>query len=69
VRASAADNGRVMRMDLIVDGRLVATKRSSSLNVAWKLRRVKPGRHTLTIVAYDGGGNQGKRSIAVRVKR
>ena len=69
VRASASDNGRVMRMDLIVDGRLAATKSSSSLNVAWKLKGVKPGRHTLTIVAYDGGGNQGKRSVAVRVKR
>jgi hypothetical protein len=69
VRAKAADNGKVMRMDLIVDGRLVATKRSSSLNVAWRLKRVKPGRHTLTVVAYDAGGNQGRRSIAVRVKR
>ena len=56
-------------MDLIAGRKLVATKRASSLNVAWKVKDLKPGRHTLTVVAYDSGGNQGQRSIAIRVKR
>ena len=69
VRASAKDNGRIIRMDLIARRRLVATKRGDALRVAWKIKGLKPGRHTLTVVAYDAGGNQAQRSVAVRVKR
>ena len=69
VRASAKDNGRIVRMDLIARRRLVATKRGDALRVAWKIKGLKPGRHTLTVVAYDAGGNQAQRSVAVRVKR
>jgi hypothetical protein len=69
VRATAADNGRVVRMDLIAGRKHVATKKGAALNVAWKIKGLKPGRHTLTVVAYDAGGNQAQRSVAVRIKR
>jgi hypothetical protein len=69
VRANATDDRSVVRIDLFVDGRRVASRRGGKLNVAWQLRRVKRGRHTVTVVARDASGNTGTRSVAVRVSR
>ncbi|MEA2444400.1 MAG: hypothetical protein QOJ12_1692 [Thermoleophilales bacterium] len=69
VRAISTDDRAVVGMQMLVDGKLVASSRSGSINVAWQLGRVKPGRHTVTIVARDAAGNSGRRSVAVRVQR
>jgi hypothetical protein len=69
VRAVSADDRRVVAMQMLVDGRRVASSRGRSINVAWQLKRVKPGRHRVTIVARDAAGNSGERSVAVRVRR
>jgi hypothetical protein len=69
VRASASDDRAVVGMEMLVDGKRLAAKRGGVLNVAWQLNRVRAGRHTVTIVARDGAGNVGRRSVAVRVRR
>jgi hypothetical protein len=69
VRASASDDRSVTRIEMLVDGRRVARASGGELDVTWQLRRVKAGRHTLTIIATDAAGNSGRRSVAVRVKR
>jgi hypothetical protein len=69
VRAVGSDDRSVVRMEMLVDGKLVASSSSGSISVAWQLRRVKPGRHTVMIVARDAAGNSGSRSVAVRVRR
>jgi hypothetical protein len=69
VRAIATDDERVDVIELWVDRVRLRVVRGGKLNVAWQLRRVKPGRHTITVIARDEAGNAAKRSVAVRVRR
>jgi hypothetical protein len=69
VRATAVDDSGVTLIEMLVDGKRVAWKRGPKLDIAWQLKRVRPGRHTVTIVARDAAGNTGSRSVAVRVRR
>ena len=39
------------------------------LKVSWSLKRVRHGRHVITVVGRDDAGNIGKRTVAVRVRR
>jgi hypothetical protein len=69
ISARASDDRRVVRMELVIDRRRVASVRGASLRRAWALRRVRPGNHTLRIRAFDASGNHAVRSIRVRVLR
>jgi gametolysin peptidase M11/Big-like domain-containing protein len=69
VRATAADAVGVVRMKVWIDGRLRRSVGRSKLAWRWPLRHAKPGRHRVTVRAYDAAGNVGKASIRVRVTR
>jgi hypothetical protein len=47
----------------------LATRKGGALNLRWNLRRVRPGRHKVMILARDKAGNTTRRSVTVRVVR
>jgi hypothetical protein len=67
VSATAADNLGVTRMELLVDGKVVASGNSGSLTYSWNTRKVTKGSHSIEVKAYDAAGNSGSRSITVTV--
>jgi hypothetical protein len=69
VRATASDTAGVQVMEFWVDKVRLATRRGAKLNVRWNLKRIRPGRHKVMIVARDAAGNTTRRSVVVRVKR
>ncbi len=69
VRADANDTVGVQVMELWVDKVRLATRPGSKLKVRWDLKRVRPGRHKVLIVARDAAGNTSKRTVRVTVRR
>jgi thermitase len=59
VSVSAADNVRVVKVELYVDGSLYASSTKSPFTVKWNTRRVGRGMHSLETRAYDAAGNAG----------
>jgi len=57
VAISAADDTRVEKVNLYVDGKLVGYDRSASYSVPWNSRTVAAGAHVLEARAYDLAGN------------
>jgi len=55
--ASASDNVGVARVELRVDGNVIATDTSSPYSVSWNTATVANGSHSLTSRAYDAAGN------------
>jgi hypothetical protein len=55
--AAAADNVRVTRVELIVDGAVVANNTSSPYRTTWNAAAASLGPHVLTARAYDAAGN------------
>ena len=68
VRASATDSVGVKVIELWVDNVRLATRRGGNLGLTWKLARVRPGKHKVTVMARDAAGNVGKRTVTVRVR-
>jgi len=66
IYAAASDNVGVTRVDLFVDGRLLATSSSATAVFSWNTMKVARGSHMLQAVGYDAAGNQGS-STAVTV--
>jgi len=66
VYVSATDNIGVVRVELYVDSKLVATSSASPFATKWNTRREASGSHTLQCKAYDAAGNSGT-SALVRV--
>jgi len=65
VQATASDNVGVARVELLVDGALLAMRSSAP----WEFPIVlKAGSHTLKAVAYDGANNKGEASVTVTVQ-
>jgi subtilisin family serine protease len=56
---NAADNVGVTRVDLYLDGTLLATDTSSPYSFQWDTLGSTDGAHTLTARAYDAAGNSG----------
>jgi hypothetical protein len=69
VRANATDTAGVEVIEFWVDNVRLASRRGGTLNLRWNLKRVRPGRHKVTILARDAAGNTTKRSVTVRVRR
>lgn len=69
VRAVATDTVGVEVIEFWVDNVRLARRRGGTLALTWRLRRVKPGRHTIMIVARDAAGNTVKRAVVVTVRR
>src|SRR5262249_43477594 len=66
VTADAADNVGVARVELRLDGALLATDATAPYAWSWNTTGAANGAHSLTTVAYDAAGNQGS-SFAVMV--
>jgi len=64
----AVDDVGVVKMDLYIDGELVASEPSSAGAFTWSLQGLDDGWHTLQAFAYDAAGNMGK-SSRVRVRK
>ena len=62
VTATASDNVGVTRVELWVDGTLLATDTSSPYSFAWDTTGVSNGSHTLQSRAYDAANNTGSSS-------
>jgi hypothetical protein len=69
VRAAATDNAAVARIEVWIDGTLRQRVAGARLDWRWSLRRVRRGRHRVTVRALDAAGNAGKASVRVRVLR
>ncbi len=68
VSASAADNVGVARVDLKVNGTVVASDSSAPYNFTWDTTGVANGMNNLVVVAYDAAGNAGvSATVAVNV--
>ena len=59
VTASASDDVRVVRVELYVDGQLIATDTSAPFSFAWNTKPLTKTQHTLQVKAYDAAGNVG----------
>ena len=59
VSVSAFDQVGVVRVELYVDGALIANSTSSPFTTRWNSRRARAGSHTLQCKAYDSAGNVG----------
>lgn len=57
--ASASDNTGIARVEIWLDGSLVATGASSPLNFSWDSKVTTNRSHTLQAKAYDAAGNLG----------
>ena len=66
VTATASDNVGVTKIELYVDGVLLATGSASPFSAAWNTGGAANGSHSLTSKAYDAAGNVGT-SAAVSV--
>jgi beta-glucanase (GH16 family) len=62
ISGSAADNVRVTRTQLLIDGKAVASSSSGTLSYTWNTRKVSRGSHSLVIKAWDAVGNVGQAS-------
>lgn len=61
-----SDDSSVLKLELLIDGRLVATQEGSSLTYTWDTRFLS-GSHTVQTVAYDNAGGSTTRSVDVIV--
>ena len=64
--ASATDNVGVTKLELYLDGALLASAAGSPLSTSWNTASVGNGAHSLTAKGYDAAGNVGT-SAAVAV--
>ena len=63
IKASATDNTGVVKMTVSVDGVIKASFNSNTLT--WTLRKLRGGRHTIVVRAYDAAGNVGSKAVTV----
>ena len=69
--ASASDGSGLDRIRLFADGRRIKSfsaglVNGGSVRLDWTgARRLRPGRHTIRVVAFDRGGNRSSRSVPV----
>jgi hypothetical protein len=67
VQVEAADDTAVARLDVYVDGDLVASDTVAALSAAWDTTTETDGAHTLTVVAFDEAGNSTQTTATVIV--
>jgi len=63
VRATAADNVGVVRVEFRVDGKLTQTDTSAPYEFSWDSRPAANGPHTFAVRAYDGANNFGDSAV------
>lgn len=68
IQVNVADNIGVVRVDLYVDGVLIANSTTAPFTTKWNARRAASGAHTLQCKAYDAAGNVGTSAIVTVYK-
>jgi M6 family metalloprotease-like protein len=69
VRAAATDNARVVKIEVWIDGKRRRVVRAAAVKWRWSLRRVRAGRHTVAVRAFDSSGNSSVATVRVRRAR
>jgi thermitase len=69
VSVSAADDTAVSKVELYVDGQLMATSTSPSPTFNLNANRLSPTSHTFTARAYDAAGNTGDATTSFTVSK
>ena len=67
-KASASDNIKVTKMELILDGVGIGSTSSSSLSKSVQGSALKAGKHYLEIRVYDAAGNVATKKLTITVK-
>lgn len=68
ISASATDNVGVTKMEILIDGALVAQGTAATISYSWNTPNVANGAHTIQARAYDAANNVGSASISVSVQ-
>jgi hypothetical protein len=68
VTVSANDNRAVTRVDVLIDGKLLATSSSSSPSLNWNTSKLSRGTHTVQAVAYDAAKNVTRSTVVTVYK-
>jgi hypothetical protein len=68
IRATASDNVAVIRMEILMDGRMVASSTGPACTYDRNGTSADIGGHTITVWAYDATGNRGSASVNITVK-
>jgi thermitase len=67
VDVAASDNVGVARVDLVVNGKQLASDASAPFGFSWDSTQVADGNASLTVYAYDAAGNAASHSVSVKV--
>jgi len=59
IDAAASDDVGVIRVEILVDGAIVATKTAAPYGASWDSTSQANGTHSITVKAYDAAGNVG----------
>jgi leucyl aminopeptidase len=65
IEASASDNVGVTRVDILVDGGVLATRTAAPYVASWSSASAPNGSHSITAKAYDAAGNVGTSAARV----
>lgn len=68
VSVNAADNTKVVRVELYVDNVLQSSSTSAPFDTKWNTRKTKAGAHSVQCKAYDSAGNVGRSQIYTMYK-
>lgn len=63
VSASVSDNGQILRVEYLLDGKVVARSVQPPFTVSINLEGLSGGEHTLQAIAYDAAGNSAKSDV------
>jgi hypothetical protein len=70
IRAGSSDDVNVVGLEIFIDGVRIASGSQATLKKTWRVkRRMRVGRHRISVVARDAAGNTAKRSMPIRVRR
>lgn len=65
ISVSASDPSGIQRIEFYIDGNLKATDYTAPYTYQWNTKTVKPGTHTILVIAIDKAGNMKQTSITV----
>lgn len=68
IKAEAADNGKIVKINVLVDATLLTSVSDSPVEFSWDTKTVTDGLHVIKIVATDGEGNRTEQTLDVQVK-
>lgn len=68
ISASATDNVGVTKMEILIDGTLVAQGTAATISYSWNTLNYADGSHAIVARAYDAANNSGSASISVSVQ-